>query len=69
MEGRKGPYSLYISCRRHGDLQWWPSTQVLNLLYPVSPVLGLPVPPATTHWMWTLPLAAWYKKLGSREND
>ncbi|XP_030656707.1 rod cGMP-specific 3',5'-cyclic phosphodiesterase subunit beta isoform X3 [Nomascus leucogenys] len=52
---------------RHRNLQWWPSTQVFNLLCPVStgPV-GTPwLPQSSPTRIWVLPVAICYKRLGS----
>lgn len=39
--GTRGSYPhLVFSCSGHRDLQWWPSTHILNLLHPVSPSVG-----------------------------
>ncbi|XP_054206148.1 rod cGMP-specific 3',5'-cyclic phosphodiesterase subunit beta isoform X5 [Homo sapiens] len=52
---------------RHRNLQWRPSTQVFNLLYPVStgPVGTLWLPQSSPTRIWVLPVAICYKRLGS----
>ncbi|XP_047271731.1 rod cGMP-specific 3',5'-cyclic phosphodiesterase subunit beta isoform X5 [Homo sapiens] len=52
---------------RHRNLQWRPSTQVFNLLYPVStgPMGTLWLPQSSPTRIWVLPVAICYKRLGS----
>ncbi|PNJ23701.1 PDE6B isoform 3, partial [Pongo abelii] len=52
---------------RHRNLQWRPSTQVFNLLYPVStgPVRTPWLPQSSPTRIWVLPVAICYKRLGS----
>lgn len=41
--------SRVVFCRGHRNLQWWPSTQVFNLLHPVSLQREGSLPPHA-HW-------------------
>lgn len=42
----KASHFIFI-CSGHRNLQWWSSTEVLDLLYPISTISWLWVPPAT----------------------